>query len=71
MSRWKLYVALVLVVLSGVVVLQNTATVETRFLFATIAMPRAALLAVTWLVGVASGILLMLAFKGKTAPKQS
>ncbi|MBU2499997.1 LapA family protein [bacterium] len=71
MSRWKLYVALVLVVLSGVVVLQNTATVETRFLFATIAMPRAALLAVTWLVGVASGILLMLAFKGKAAPKQS
>ncbi|MGD9549052.1 MAG: LapA family protein [Candidatus Krumholzibacteriia bacterium] len=70
MSRWKLYAALVLVVLSGVVVLQNTATVETKFLFATIAMPRAALLAVTWLVGVASGILLMLAFKGKAAPKQ-
>jgi uncharacterized integral membrane protein len=58
MVKLKLTVALALVLLVLVVVFQNTQPVETRFLFITFTMPRAALLAITFLVGAAAGILL-------------
>lgn len=56
----KLILAIVLVVLTVIVVLQNTAPVETRILFMTLEMPRAALLALTLLIGMLAGCLLTL-----------
>ena len=47
----------VLGLLACIVVFQNTDSVETRLLFATIAMPRAVLLAITFLLGLVSGLL--------------
>lgn len=48
----------VLVALVLIVVLQNTAVVDTRVLFVTISMPRALLLSTTLLIGVLVGWLL-------------
>ena len=47
MRKVKLYGIIAAVLFAGIVIMQNTAAVETRVLFATIAMPRAALLALT------------------------
>lgn len=58
MVKLKLYAALALILLVLIVVLQNTQSVETRFLFVSVVMPRAALLAITFLVGLAAGLLL-------------
>ena len=58
MVKLKLYVALALILLVLIVVFQNSEPVATRFLFITFIMPRAALLAITFLVGAAAGILL-------------
>ncbi len=50
-----LIVSMVLLVL--IAVLQNRETVETKFLFATLSMPRALLLLVTLGIGFAAGLL--------------
>ena len=55
-SRIKIIVAAVLAVMVIIVVLQNTQAVETRILFATISMPRALLLFVTFGIGFITGI---------------
>lgn len=60
MNRIKWWIAIVLVGLVTVVVIQNTDPVVTRLLFATVEMPHAALLAVTFAVGVLVGYLLRL-----------
>jgi putative membrane protein len=67
MTTWKLKLitAFVLAVLAIIWILQNTGSVETKFLFVTVTMPQAALLAITILVGVAAGILLALGLSGK------
>ena len=52
---WRFWIFLVVVALVGVVVLQNTAAVETRLLFTTVTMPRAVLLFVTLSIGVVCG----------------
>ena len=57
MTKLKLIVLLVLSVLAIVLVLQNTQAVETRLLFVTVTMPRAALLLLTLLLGFTCGIL--------------
>lgn len=56
----KLGAILVLAVLVVIVVLQNTQAVETRFLFATIVMPRAVLLLVSAAIGFVLGVLVSL-----------
>jgi uncharacterized integral membrane protein len=61
--------AVVLVLLVLIVVFQNREPVETKFLFASITMPRAALLTVTMLIGIAVGMLLSLGFSKKTSRK--
>ena len=66
MARWKIAIAVVLTVLLLILVLQNTEPVETRFLMATVTMPRAALLGVTGLIGFAIGLLLALRLSGKS-----
>ena len=70
MTKLKLMVLLVLSVLAIVLILQNTEAVETRFLFATVTMPRAALLVLTLLLGFVCGILVALAV-GKKGKKPS
>ena len=69
MVKFKLYSALALIILMLIVVLQNTQAVETHFLFVTFTMPRAALLAITFLVGMAAGLLLSFALL-KHLPKK-
>jgi putative membrane protein len=70
MARLKLIAALTAVLLSIIVILQNTQPVETKFLFATITMPNAALLGLTLLIGIAVGIVVALALFGKREPKK-
>jgi uncharacterized integral membrane protein len=57
MVKLKISAALTLIVLMLIVVFQNTEAVATRFLFITFTMPRAALLGITFLVGIGSGLL--------------
>ena len=70
MGKFKLYTAITLILLLLIIVLQNTSPVETKLLFITITMPRAALLGITMLIGIASGMLLALSLsKGKSGTK--
>ena len=61
MTKLKLIVLLFLSVLAIVLILQNTQAVETRLLFVTVTMPRAALLGLTLLLGFACGVLAAIA----------
>ncbi len=65
MKKFKLYTALVLSLLAIILFIQNREPVETRLLFATVVMPRAALLIITMLIGIATGILIALGLSGK------
>lgn len=56
-TKVKMIVAATLALLVLIVVLQNTESVETKLLFTTITMPRAALLFGTLLIGFALGVL--------------
>ncbi|MFO7936577.1 MAG: LapA family protein [Kiritimatiellia bacterium] len=56
----KLIAVVCLLILTIVWILQNRAPVQTRFLFVTVTMPQSALLAVTLLTGIATGMLLAL-----------
>lgn len=58
MKSLKNIIAAVLILLTIIVVLQNTESVETSLLFATVSMPRALLLLITLLVGVVVGLVL-------------
>jgi len=55
MKRWKLALIGIVVVLAIIIIVQNTSAVETRVLFVTVTMPRALLLLITFLIGVAVG----------------
>ena len=69
MVKLKMSVAVVLILLVLIVIFQNREPVETKFLFASITMPRAALLTVTMLIGIAAGMLLSLGL-AKKHPKK-
>jgi len=56
MKNLKLILAGIAVILVVIVVLQNTESVETRLLFATVTMPRAALLFVHLAIGFLVGL---------------
>ncbi|MFC1783236.1 LapA family protein [Planctomycetota bacterium] len=58
MGKIRNVIIVLLVVLAVIVILQNTQTVETKLLFVTVTMPRALLLMVTFLVGLAVGFIL-------------
>ena len=58
MNRIKLWLALVIVALVAVLIIQNTDPVETTILFATVSLPRAALLFGTFALGLLTGYLL-------------
>jgi putative membrane protein len=65
MKRVKLIGVLTAVVLSIIVILQNTQPVVTRFLFIKITMPNAILIGLTLLIGIAMGILIALTMPSK------
>ena len=65
MNKVKLAIILVLVAVGAIIVLQNTAEVETHILWYTVAMPRALLLLVTGIVGFAIGVITCLGFSGR------
>jgi len=69
MARVKLLVALVLVAVVLIIVFQNRQPVETKLLFVTLTMPRAALLATTMLIGVGVGMLVALGLSSTTNKK--
>lgn len=58
----KLFSALFLALLATVVLLQNTETVETEFLFLTVSAPLSVLLFATLLIGFALGVILTLLY---------
>ena len=64
-GKIKLLAAVGLAVLAIIWILQNSGSVQTKFLFVTVIMPQPALLAITLLVGVTVGILLALSQSGK------
>jgi uncharacterized integral membrane protein len=57
MKKAKLIIILVVSLLALVVFLQNTETVETKFLLATIAMPRVILLILMFITGFIAGLI--------------
>lgn len=57
MARFKIGAIVVVALLLVTLIWQNTEPVETRFLFVTLTMPRAALLATTGLGGFILGLL--------------
>ncbi len=57
MSRFRTTGAIVLTVTALILILQNSAPVETNILFWTLSMPRAVLLAGTLLIGFALGVI--------------
>lgn len=65
MKKAKLIIILILAVLTGIIILQNLDSIDTRVLFITITMPRALFLALTWLVGLICGVLIPLQWKSK------
>ncbi|MBC8366398.1 DUF1049 domain-containing protein [bacterium] len=67
MGKAKVYAALTLLLLVLVVIFQNRVPVETKFLFITFTMPRAALLALTLLSGAIAGMLLALGLMRRKA----
>ncbi|MBN1832430.1 MAG: LapA family protein [Deltaproteobacteria bacterium] len=69
MIKAKLVAAFVLVVVLLIVVFQNTQPMETKFLFMSVTMPRAALIAVTFLIGLAVGVLAALSLAARTTKK--
>ena len=57
--RWKLYLSLILLLSVLTFVVQNTETVTFNFLFWTLGLPRALMLLVVFITGVATGLLLI------------
>ncbi|NNF44271.1 MAG: LapA family protein [Phycisphaerales bacterium] len=55
MKTARLIVVVIAAILAIIVIAQNTESVETRLLFATITMPRAILLVLTLLIGFVLG----------------
>lgn len=66
MTRFKIIVFAIVAILLVIVVLQNTETVETKFLLLTIPMPRAVLLFVTALGGFVLGLVAAFGFSRKS-----
>lgn len=70
MTKFKLSAALALALLAIILIYQNTAPTEVRFLFITLEMPRAALLTMVLLAGIALGILISLVLVGRFPEKK-
>lgn len=62
--RFKLLAAASLALLAIVIILQNVEPLTVKLLFVSVTMPRAALLAITLLVGMVIGILMSMGITG-------
>ncbi len=71
MKKTKLISAAVGALLVAVVILQNTAPVTIKMLFLEFALPNAILIFLTWLIGLATGIVLAINFSKKQAEESS
>ena len=60
MTRFKLALGTILLLLTALIILQNSAPVETKFLFFSLVLPQALLLLLTTLIGFALGVLAVL-----------
>lgn len=58
MNKTKLVAIAILSLLILIIVFQNIEPVDTKILFLTLSMPRAILLAFTWMIGAICGMLL-------------
>ncbi len=65
LSKPKLITVAVLTLLAIIILLQNTAAVQTRILFFTVTMPRAFLLLITAALGFAAGVIAAWTFAKK------
>jgi uncharacterized integral membrane protein len=70
MHRLKLVAIAILALLGVIIILQNTAPVETKLLFFSITMPRAILLVGTTLIGFALGVLASFFIQRKDKPQK-
>lgn len=70
MRQIRLILAVVFAVLIVVVALQNTESVDTRLLFATVTMPRAVLLFTAMALGFGSGVLASLYWLRSSSPSK-
>lgn len=70
MKKFKVIVIIIVLLLTVIVILQNTESVETRFLFARLNLPRAFLLFLTFIFGFIGGLLAALSFVGKNEKKK-
>lgn len=71
MNTVRLVGILILVVVLGIVIIQNRAPVQTRFLLITIEMPQILLLLLTAGAGFALGLLVALFTRGKPKSEKS
>lgn len=69
MDNLKITAVVILAIVTIIIVVQNTASVETRLLFFTISMPRALLLLLTLGVGFLIGLLTALMLKRPKQPE--
>lgn len=69
MKKAKIIAAAVGALLILIVMAQNTAAVETKFLFISATMPRAILLMLTFGIGVVVGLLIAFTMSGGKTPK--
>jgi uncharacterized integral membrane protein len=69
LKYFKLVVVLLLVIMVVIVVIQNREPVETRLLWETVTMPRAALLATTTGIGFALGVLVSVIVSYRRRPR--
>ncbi|MHC4076585.1 MAG: LapA family protein, partial [Planctomycetota bacterium] len=69
MKKFKTITIAVVIVLVLIVILQNTQSVETKFLFVRFSMPRAFLLMLTFMFGFIAGLLVTLRLEGKKPKK--
>jgi len=70
MKKAKVTVAVVISLLTLILILQNTQAVETKLLFMTVTMPRALLLLVTFVIGLAAGLIVMSFLMSKPSKPQ-
>jgi len=70
-TKIRLGTAAGLAVVAVIWILQNGGSVETKFLFFTVTMPQPALLAITLLAGIVTGILLAWSLSGKWKKQKS
>lgn len=60
MTRFKLALATILLLLTTIIILQNSGPLEIKFLFFSLVMPQALLLLLTTLIGFALGVIAVL-----------